>query len=355
MVLNNKLNVAAAETSDSGYSNYMLRPCKRSRHETTASLPRFKGVVPQQNGHWGAQIYANHQRIWLGTFKSEKEAAMAYDSAAIKLRNGDSHRNFPWTDHNVQEPNFQNLYIKEDVLNMIRDGSYQAKLAEFVKILSKKDGKSGTNLNKNLVHGDIQFSCMQLFQKELTPSDVGKLNRFVIPKKYAVKYFPYICENEQQSLVGGGIEDIELVFYDKLMRTWKFRYCYWRSSQSFVFTRGWSRFVKEKKLRERDTITFYTCEWPGGEKSGQNFFLIDVNYNGEQSNCMNEEEKKVFNKLESSAHQDNLPIELELNLGTNFYFRSIDRFNEHKAAVNELESSHNVEDKRITLFGVQIN
>ncbi|XVE83736.1 hypothetical protein DITRI_Ditri16bG0110300 [Diplodiscus trichospermus] len=342
MVLNTKLNVAAAETSDSGNSNYTLRASKRSRHDNFASLARFKGVVPQQNGHWGAQIYVNHQRIWLGTFKSEKEAAMAYDSAAIKLRSGDSHRNFPWTDGNIQEPNFQNLYTIEDLLNMIRDGSYQIKFAEFVKILSKQDGKLGSNLNTNLVHGDIQFSCVQLFQKELTPSDVGKLNRFVIPKKYAVKYFPYICENDQQ--------DIELVFYDKLMRKWKFRYCYWRSSQSFVFTRGWNRFVKEKKLRESDTITFYTCESIAGEKknNGQNFFLIDVNYNGEQC-CSNEE--TVFNRLESSTHhdQDNLPVELELTLGKNNFYC----INEDKA-LNGFESAHNVEEKSITLFGVQI-
>ncbi|XP_057774922.1 AP2/ERF and B3 domain-containing transcription factor At1g50680-like [Salvia miltiorrhiza] len=58
---------------------------------------RFKGVVPQPNGHWGAQIYANQQRIWLGTFKSETSAAIAYDSAAMKLRHGDSHTNFPPT------------------------------------------------------------------------------------------------------------------------------------------------------------------------------------------------------------------------------------------------------------------
>ncbi|XVF47518.1 hypothetical protein PTKIN_Ptkin03bG0115100 [Pterospermum kingtungense] len=361
MALNSKLNVAAAaaaaETSDSSNSNYTLRASKRSRNDNSSSLPRFKGVVSQQNGHWGAQIYANHQRIWLGTFKSEKEAAMAYDSAAIKLRSGDSHRNFPWTDDNIQEPNFQNLYTTEDVLNMIRDGSYQGKFADFVKTLSKKDGKLGTNLNKNLVHGDIQFPCMQLFQKELTPSDVGKLNRLVIPKKYAVKYFPYICENDQPGLVGGGVEDIELVFYDKLMRTWKFRYCYWRSSQSFVFTRGWNRFVKEKKLREKDTITFYTCNCSSGENNGQNFFLIDVKHDGDQQNCINDE--KVLSILESSPHhQDHSPVELDLSLGKNYYCRvdnsSSSQFNEDKA-VNGFESTHNVEEKRITLFGVQIN
>ncbi|KAJ6325922.1 hypothetical protein OIU78_013085 [Salix suchowensis] len=79
-------------------------------HSNIGNVEKFKGIVPQKNGHWGAQIYANHQRIWLGTFKTEKEAAMAYDSAAIKLRSTDLHRNFPWNDHNVQEPSFQNQY-----------------------------------------------------------------------------------------------------------------------------------------------------------------------------------------------------------------------------------------------------
>ncbi|OMP03475.1 hypothetical protein COLO4_10399 [Corchorus olitorius] len=383
MVSNAKFNFAA-ETSDSGNSNYPLRASKRARHEITniasssSSSARSKGVVPQQNGHWGAQIYANHQRIWLGTFKSEKEAAMAYDSAAIKLRSGDSHRNFPWSDQNIQEPNFQNLYTTEDVLNMIRDGSYQAKFAEYINIVSEsKDGVMlGSNVSRNLVlNGDVQFSCMQLFQKELTPSDVGKLNRLVIPKKYAVKYFPYICENDQVG--GNGVEDIELVFYDKLMRTWKFRYCYWRSSQSFVFTRGWNRFVKEKKLREKDIITFYTCECPaaagGGENfDGQNFFLIDVNHyndhddddHGEQSNCINTEGNLVFNKLGFSSnigttHEDlqqvELELELELNLGKNFNCR-IESGNSQLDEENEALSGNNVEGKRIvTLFGVQIN
>jgi RAV-like factor len=357
-----KINVTA-ETSDANNTRYTLQANnKRTKHDNLnpPSIAKFKGVVPQVNGHWGAQIYANHQRIWLGTFKSEKEAAMAYDSAAIKLRSGDSHRNFPWTDQTAQEPNFQNNYTTEAVLNMIRDGSYPSKFSAFLRTQLSQTNETGINLKQTRVmHGDEHFSCSQLFQKELTPSDVGKLNRLVIPKKYAVRYFPCICESVEDinggaaaAAGGNGVDDIELVFYDKLMKSWKFRYCYWRSSQSFVFTRGWNRFVKEKKLKATDIITFYTCERAEKAKEGETFCLIDVIYNGgESKNCLVE------------GITDHVQVELGLNLGKKFGYKvdddddqdEIKGFQEEKVLSTGLDHRpHNVDEKGFRLFGVHI-
>ncbi|KAL3656012.1 hypothetical protein CASFOL_000408 [Castilleja foliolosa] len=252
---NNNMVMINTECSDSNCSNLYPQPSKRCR------MDRFKGVVPQQNGHWGAQIYANHQRIWLGTFKSEADAAMAYDTAAIKLRSGDSHRNFPSSSNILLlETKFQAELTTDLVLSMIRDGSYPSKFADFLRD-QQVPVEIGVALN--LSDG---FSCTFLFQKELTPSDVGKLNRLVIPKRYAVKHFPSVPER---------VEEVQLEFYDRRMSLWKFRYCYWKSSQSFVFTRGWNRFVKEKGLRANDMIAFYTCEGRGG-RFGQSFLVIDV-------------------------------------------------------------------------------
>ncbi|KAF5747777.1 B3 domain-containing protein [Tripterygium wilfordii] len=88
-----------------------------------------------------------------------------------------------------------------------------------------------------------------MFEKPLTPSDVGKLNRLVIPKQHAEKYFP----------LGGG-DSIEkgllLSFEDESGKFWRFRYSYWNSSQSYVLTKGWSRYVKEKKLDAGDVVLF---------------------------------------------------------------------------------------------------
>ncbi|KAM1204658.1 AP2/ERF and B3 domain-containing transcription factor At1g50680-like [Malus sylvestris] len=334
------------ETSDSNETDFaLLHQNKRARHDNDVSFAKFKGVVPQQNGHWGAQIYANHQRIWLGTFKSEKEAAMAYDSAAVKLRNGkDLHRNFPWTNFTIQEPDFQNHYTTEAIIKMIRDGSYPSKFDAFVRSQAQsqiEEMSKGTNPIR--VHGDVQVLCRQLFQKELTPSDVGKLNRLVIPKKYAVEYFPCICENVEENVT----EDIELVFYDKLMRVWKFRYCYWRSSQSFVFTRGWNRFVKENNLKANDMITFYACESDGQvireeDRESTTFWLIDVMHS--------EGESKRSCFVEEANECKDLQVKLELNLGECSSYK----FQKGEGKYSEDHRAPIAEEKGIRLFGVNI-
>ncbi|CAN4104599.1 unnamed protein product [Withania somnifera] len=255
---------------DSSSSNHMLSKKHKIRTRERRSRvysSRYKGVVGQHNGHWGAQIYTNHQRIWLGTFKTEVEAAMAYDSAAIRLLGQDhSHRNLPWTNSTIQEPIFQTQFSTQDILRMIKEGSYTSKFDEYLKEKFEDHFQSLKTL-QTVAESDGELSYKQLFQKELTPSDVGKLNRLVIPKKYAIKYFPQI-------------QDEEMMFYDTSRRLWKFRYCYWRSSQSFVFTKGWNKFVKDKGLRAKDTIVFNLCELmiknDGGAKENGNVFVIDV-------------------------------------------------------------------------------
>ncbi|GMH04464.1 hypothetical protein Nepgr_006303 [Nepenthes gracilis] len=280
MTSNTIIKPSKAVSSDLNSTNDSVNRSRRSRNEGSnhGSSP-FKGVVLQQNGHWGAQIYADHQRIWLGTFKTEREAAMAYDSAAIKLRCGDFHRNFPWTSFSVHEPRFQSQYATDAVLNMIKDGSYQSKFLEFLRSHSQK---SETGPTANVCSNDNGVLYQELFQKELTPSDVGKLNRLVIPKKYAVKYFPPLCQNSEViDKDGDSVGDTQLVFHDRLMRAWKFRYCYWKSSQSYVFTRGWNRFVKEKNLKAKDVVTFYKAELRDlNSKDLRAVCVIDVGYSG---------------------------------------------------------------------------
>ncbi|KAF9680667.1 hypothetical protein SADUNF_Sadunf06G0145300 [Salix dunnii] len=343
LVLNAETS-AIEEFSDSNSSTHPFPPSKRARSGGNVSASKFKGVVPQPNGHWGCQIYANHLRIWLGTFKSEKEAAMAYDSAAIKLRSGDSRRNFPPTDLTVEEPKFQSYYSTEVVLSMIKDGTYQSKFADFIRTCSQSvETELGLKLMMPQSGGGLK--CKQLFQKELTPSDVGKLNRLVIPKKYAIKYFPHVSESAREDEAADKIDDVMLAFYDKSMKLWKFRYCYWKSSQSYVFTRGWNRFVKEKKLKANDTIAFCLCE--AGEivdSTAQTFQMIDV------GSCENSS-----NAAESSSQSIASEVELQLLLGPVIARDSTVKKNvEEDRMVRDDELAHDAVKTGFKLFGIQI-
>ncbi|KAJ6743017.1 B3 DOMAIN-CONTAINING TRANSCRIPTION FACTOR ABI3 [Salix viminalis] len=347
LVLNAETS-AIEELSDSNSSTHPFPPSKRARSGSNVSASKFKGVVPQPNGHWGCQIYANHLRIWLGTFKSEKEAAMAYDSAATKLRSGDSRRNFPPTAMTVEEPKFQSYYSTEAVLSMIKDGSYRSKFADFTRTCSQS---VETELSLKLIikpRSGGGLTCKQLFRKELTPSDVGKLNRLVVPKKFAIKYFPHVSESSREDEAADKIDDVMLAFYDKSMKLWKFRYCYWKSSQSYVFTRGWNRFVKEKQLKANDTIVFCLCE--GGEivdSADQTFQMIDV-----ISSCENSSNMTAESSSQSMASE----AEVQPLLGRGIARDSTVRKNvvEEDRMVRADEPAEDAVRTGFKLFGIQI-
>ncbi|TKV95200.1 hypothetical protein SEVIR_9G346500v4 [Setaria viridis] len=95
-----------------------------------------------------------------------------------------------------------------------------------------------------------------MFEKVVTPSDVGKLNRLVIPKQHAERYFPALDASAAAAAAGTGGKGLVLSFEDRSGKAWRFRYSYWNSSQSYVMTKGWSRFVKEKRLGAGDTVLF---------------------------------------------------------------------------------------------------
>nr|AAN74744.1 hypothetical protein [Marchantia polymorpha] len=95
---------------------------------------------------------------------------------------------------------------------------------------------------------DFARNREHLFEKAVTPSDVGKLNRLVIPKQHAERCFPLDLALNAPCQT--------LSFEDVSGKHWRFRYSYWNSSQSYVFTKGWSCFLKGKKLEAGDTVSF---------------------------------------------------------------------------------------------------
>ncbi|KAJ3692358.1 hypothetical protein LUZ60_012708 [Juncus effusus] len=246
-------------------------------HETPTKLPSssYKGVVPQHNGRWGAQIYERHRRVWLGTFSDENSAARAYDVAARRFRGSDAITNLSFlseTDPDeASELSFLSAHSKTEIVDMLRKHTYYEELKH-----SRRNQLLGRSINGR--RNESRSERELLFYKMVTPSDVGKLNRLVIPKQHAEKHFPLKMEG------GAGGEDesdnkgMLMNFEDGEGKVWRFRYSYWNSSQSYVLTKGWSRFVKEKGLNPGDVVSFWKC-FDGPEITQ---FLIDCKIvNGE--------------------------------------------------------------------------
>ncbi|XP_022769766.1 B3 domain-containing transcription factor NGA1-like [Durio zibethinus] len=170
--------------------------------------------------------------------------------------------NFPCSSYSSSAPSkykdivpeqHQNLWL--GTLDSREDYKTQESAINFDKKLELMDLSLGNNNEESNIGscragGDSSryIEREHMFDKVVTPSDVGKLNRLVIPKQHAEKYFPLDSSSNEKGLL--------LNFEDQNGKSWRFRYSYWNSSQSYVMTKGWSRFVKEKKLDAGDIVSF---------------------------------------------------------------------------------------------------
>ncbi|CAD6334585.1 unnamed protein product [Miscanthus lutarioriparius] len=202
-------------------------------HARAPPSSRYKGVVPQPNGRWGAQIYERHARVWLGTFADEAAAARAYDVAALRFRGRGAAANFPGP-ADAAEMAFLPGRPKAEVVDMLRKHTYDDELRQALR----SGGSGGDRSSLGLV----VLPRVALFEKAVTPSDVGRLNRLVVPKLHAEKHFPPLQEGASADTA-----PVLLVFEDVGVgggKVWRFR---------------------EKGLAAGDTVTFSQAAITYGE------------------------------------------------------------------------------------------
>ncbi|KAK6935635.1 B3 DNA binding domain [Dillenia turbinata] len=218
----------------------------------SSALPTIHG-----SGGWEAQPQSRSEMVgwgrgWLGNQERHEEESQS-QSQSHSTTSNNHHRHNRKISTDLMEASPVHTNTKTNTTNNLEDEDEEED-AIIRQNMEDSDDKAilslgtGTSSSTSISTASASIEKEHMFDKVVTPSDVGKLNRLVIPKQHAEKYFPLDSSTNEKGLL--------LNFEDRSGKPWRFRYSYWNSSQSYVMTKGWSRFVKEKKLDAGDIVSF---------------------------------------------------------------------------------------------------
>ncbi|CAD6265839.1 unnamed protein product [Miscanthus lutarioriparius] len=100
---------------------------------------------------------------------------------------------------------------------------------------------------------------------------MGKAPPCLNPSRWqcAEECFPKILEAKS------GEDDDDFLNFEDFSTglIWRFRFCLWNNSKTYVLTKGWHAFIKEKNLKKGDVLSFYRG---AGKTTSTNHMFIHI-------------------------------------------------------------------------------
>ncbi|KAL2478809.1 ethylene-responsive transcription factor Related to AP22-4-like [Forsythia ovata] len=156
----------------------------------TPPLRRFVGVRQRPSGRWVAEIKDSSQRVrlWLGTYDTPEEAALAYDEAARVLRGENARTNFVTVDSSPVQSDTNGI-------NGLSFSSFKAKLSKNLQTIMARNSPEN-KANKSRVIDHLTFSSifhLRGYNQYQSYVDMNKIEKIVQP---SVIVPPHAVANE---------------------------------------------------------------------------------------------------------------------------------------------------------------